>query len=402
MTPENPAGDDELVEALAVSDMISQDEPDDKSPETLIEEIHDAAETEARADDDHPFGRTGPRFDRRAPFFVGMNGALGVAVIAGLVLILMSIGQILLLIGMAIIIAVGLDPAVSWLIGRGLPRWVSVSIVLAVALGIFVGFLALAIPVLVKQTTHLANDIPNYLHVLRNPHTFLGHLNSRFHFVSKVQKFLSKSGTSAIAGGVLGVGKVVADLLEAVLVVGILAIYLLADLPRVKRGLYRFAPNSRRARVVLLTDEIMVRIGGYVLGNLLTSVIAGIGTWGWATAFNIPYAFLLGFMVALLDLIPIIGSTVGGIIVSLIGLTVSFPIAVATAVFYVVYRFLEDYLLTPRIMARTVQVPGLLTVIATLIGGTLLGIIGALIAIPVAAALKLLVEETMFANLEDM
>jgi predicted PurR-regulated permease PerM len=398
MTTDQPTGDDEPE----VSEMISQDEPDDKSPETLIEDIHAAAEVEARADKDHLFGVPGKPFDRSAPFFVGMNGALGVAVIAALVLVLLSIGQILLLIGMAIIIAVGLDPAVMWLIRRGLPRWASVVIVLLVALGIFVGFLALAIPVLVTQTTHLANELPKYLHILKNPHTFLGHLNTRFHFIRKVQKFVSKSGTSAIAGGVLGVGKIVADLLEAVLVVGILAVYLLADLPRIKRGLYRFAPKSRRARVVLLTDEIMLRIGGYVLGNLLTSVIAGIGTWGWATAFGIPYAFLLGFMVALLDLIPIIGSTVGGIIVSLIGLTVSFPIAVATAVFYIVYRFLEDYLLTPRIMSRTVQVPGLLTVIATLIGGTLLGIIGALIAIPVAAALKLLVEETMLSNLEEM
>jgi predicted PurR-regulated permease PerM len=393
-----PPGDDES----AVSALISEGETEDQSPEELIEDIHAAAEAEAGADKDHAFGITGPRFDRRAPFFVGMNGALGVAVIAALVLIILSVGQILLLIGLAVIIAVGLEPAVDFLMRRRLPRWAAVVVVLLVALGIFVGFLALAIPVLVTQTTNLANEIPKYLHVLKDPHTFLGHLNTRFHIITKVQNFLSKSGTSAIAGGVLGVGKIVADLLEAVLVVSILAIYLLADLPRVKRGLYQFAPKSRRARVVLLTDEVMIRIGGYVLGNLLTSVIAGIGTFVWATAFNIPYAFLLGFMVALLDLIPVIGSTIGGIIVSLIGLTVSLPIAIATAAFYIIYRFLEDYLLTPRIMSRTVQVPGLLTVIATLLGGTLLGIIGALIAIPVAAAVKLLLEETVLANNESL
>jgi predicted PurR-regulated permease PerM len=178
------------------------------------------------------------------------------------------------------------------------------------------------------------------------------------------------------------------------------AVYLLADLPRVKRGIYRLAPKSRRARMVLLTDEILVRIGGYVLGNLLTSFIAGLGTWVWCLAFGIQYALLLGFMVALLDLIPVVGSTIGGIIVALIALTHSLPIAIATGVFYLLYRFLEDYLLTPKIMARTVQVPGLVTVIATLIGGTLFGIIGALIAIPVAAALKLLLEETTLRHLE--
>ena len=180
----------------------------------------------------------------------------------------------------------------------------------------------------------------------------------------------------------------------------IVSIYLLADLPRVKRGLYQLAPQSRRPRMVLLTDEIMARIGGYVLGNLLTSFIAGFGTWAWALALGIPYALLLGLLVALLDLIPVVGSTIGGVIVALIALTVSLTLAIATIVFYFVYRFLEDYLLTPKIMARTVKVPGLLTVVATVIGGTLFGIIGALIGIPVAAAIKLLLEETVIPHLD--
>ena len=111
------------------------------------------------------------------------------------------------------------------------------------------------------------------------------------------------------------------------------------------------------------------------------------------------YALLLGLLVALLDLIPVVGSTIGGFIVALVALTVSPTVSVATLAFYFLYRFLEDYLFTPKVMARTVQVPGLLTVVATVIGGTLLGIIGALIAIPVAAAIKLLLEETAIPSL---
>jgi predicted PurR-regulated permease PerM len=152
---------------------------------------------------------------------------------------------------------------------------------------------------------------------------------------------------------------------------------------------------------VLLTDEILSRVGGYVLGNLLTSAIAGIGTWVWALALGIPYSLLLGLMVALLDLIPIVGSTVGGVIVALVGLTVSLPVAIATAIFYFLYRFFEDYLLTPRIMRRTVSVPGLVTVVATVIGAALLGIVGALVAIPVAAAIKLLAEEVAAPRLDE-
>jgi predicted PurR-regulated permease PerM len=383
-----------------VSELIAAGEEGDRSAEALAEEIHAAAESEAGVDDELAYGRVGPRFDRRAPFYMGMAGAAGVAVVFALGAVVVAIGQVLLLIALAIIIAVGLEPAVNWIMRTGAPRWLAVTGVLAIALAVFGGFLALAIPVLVTEATRLANEVPHYLHSLNNHSTFLGKLNSRYHVVRAIQRFISKGGSSQIAGGVLGVGKVVLDLVGSVLVVMILAIYLLADLPRVKRGLYRLAPKSRRARMVLLTDEILVRIGGYVLGNLLTSFIAGVGTWAWCLALSVPYALLLGFMVALLDLIPVVGSTVGGIIVSLVALTNGLPIAIATAAFYVVYRFLEDYLLTPKIMARTVQVPGLLTVIATLIGGTLFGIIGALIAIPVAAAAKLLLEETTLRHLE--
>lgn len=381
--------------------LLAEGETGDKSPQELIEEIHAAAEIEAGADEEHAYGRVGPKLDRRSPFYIGLTGALGVAVVFAVGSIVLAMGQVLLLLALAVIIAVGLDPAVAWLTRRGFKRWLAVTTVLVVSLGVFAGFLALAIPVLVDQATALANDVPQYLHSLNNHTTFLGKLNQRYHIVTAIQKFINRGGSSAIAGGVLGFGKIVLDLVGAVVVVVIISIYLLADLPRVKRGIYELAPRSRRPRMVLLTDEILARIGGYVLGNLLTSFIAGFGTWVWTMSVGIPYAFLLGFMVALLDLIPVVGSTIGGIIVSLIGLTVSFPIAVATAVFYFVYRFLEDYLLTPRIMSRTVQVPGLLTVIATLIGGTLLGIIGALIAIPAAAALKLLLEETAMANLNE-
>jgi predicted PurR-regulated permease PerM len=383
-----------------VSELIAAGDEGDRSAEDLAEEIHEAARAEAGVDEDLAYGRVGPRFDRRAPFYVGMTGAAGVAVVFAVGAIVVAIGQVLLLIALAVIIAVGLEPAVNWIMRLRTPRWLAVTIVLVFALAVFGGFLALAIPVIVSEATKLASELPTYLHSLKNHHTFLGKLNTRYHLVNAIQKFISKGGSSQIAGGVLGVGKVVLDLVGSVVVVVILAVYLLADLPRVKRGIYRFAPKSRRARMVLLTDEILVRIGGYVLGNLLTSFIAGLGTWVWCVALGIQYALLLGFMVALLDLIPVVGSTVGGIIVSLVALTHSLPTAIATAVFYTVYRFLEDYLLTPKIMARTVRVPGPVTVVATLIGGTLFGIIGALIAIPVAAAFKLLLEETTFRHLE--
>jgi predicted PurR-regulated permease PerM len=130
-----------------------------------------------------------------------------------------------------------------------------------------------------------------------------------------------------------------------------------------------------------------------MLGNLLTSLVSGILTSVWLLIFGVPYAVLLSLVVALFDLIPMVGSTIAGVIVSLVALTKGVPVAIATVAFYIIYRYLEDYLLNPRVMKHTVKVTPGLTIIATLIGGTLLGLVGALVAIPVAATIHLLLEE---------
>jgi predicted PurR-regulated permease PerM len=377
--------------------LASEDGPP-KATQQVVDEIHAGAAAEAGATADNQFGVAGRQFDRSSPFFIGFVGALGVACAFAVAYIVVAVGQILVLIGLAFFLAVGLDPPVRWLFRRGVPRWLAVTIVLAAAIGMFALFLAFAVPLAVTQASHLARDAPHYLNSLRNRHTTLGKLNFKYHIVSRLQKVLRGNGTSI--NTVLGAGMVAVDLLGSALLVIVLTVYLLVDLPRVKRGIYQLAPRSRRARMVLLTDEILNRVGGYVLGDLFTSFIAGAGTLAWALIFGIPYAVFLGLLVALLDLIPIVGSTIGGIIVSLVALSVSLPLAIATGIFYLVYRFLEDYLLTPRVMAHTVAVPGLVTVVATVIGAALLGIIGALVAIPIAAAIKLVLDQVAAPSLE--
>jgi predicted PurR-regulated permease PerM len=364
----------------------------------LLDDIRADAATHARVSPETEFGEVGRPFDRRAPFLVGFTGALGVACAFALAWMVIVAGQVLVLLGLAFFIAVGLDPAVVWIYRRGLPRWLAVALVLIVALGTLVGFIVLAVPVVTTQAAKLAEEMPRYLHTLNHQNSTLGTLNKRYHFVNDLQKLLHGGASFNSA---VGVGKALLGFISSVVLVVVVTTYLLGDLPRVRRALYLLAPKTRRARMVLLTDEILDRVGGYVLGNLLLSLIAGVGTTLWALALGIPYALLLGLLVALLDLIPIVGSTIGGIIVALVALTVSPSVAIATAVFYVVYRLLEDYLLTPRIMLRTVAVPGLITVLATVLGGALLGIVGALVAIPVAAAVKLLHEEITAPRLED-
>jgi predicted PurR-regulated permease PerM len=177
-------------------------------------------------------------------------------------------------------------------------------------------------------------------------------------------------------------------------------VYFLSNLPAIRRVVYHTFPASRRGRARELGDEISARVGGYVLGNLLTSVIAGLGTFLFLEIVHVPYAVALGVLVAVLDLIPVIGSTIGGILVTLVALSVSSTVAIASLVFYIAYRLLEDYLLVPRVMNRAVNVPPVLTIVALLIGGALLGVVGAFLAIPAAAAVQLVVTSVVWPRLD--
>ena len=344
-------------------------------------------------------GRAGPPLNRRSPFFIGMTGAAGVAVTLGVVELIAKAGSVLVLIGLALFVAAGLDPVVSWLIRRRLPRWAAVIIVMLALLGFTVLFFDLAIPALATQATALAHQLPRYLRSLQDHNSELGKLNVKYSIEQRLEKLLD-GHSSSLVGGVLGAGKLVLGMVSSALVVAVLSVYFLAGLPQIKLLAYRLVPRSRRSRGTLLGDAIVRKVGGYVLGDVLTSVIIGIGTTVWMLAFGIPYPLLLGLFVALIDLIPIIGSYIGGAAVTLIALTVSLPVAAATLGFYICYKLAEDYLIVPKVMNRTVQVPAAVSLPAVLIGGALLGIVGALVAIPVAAAVCLLLKEIAFRRLD--
>jgi predicted PurR-regulated permease PerM len=362
--------------------------------------VREAARVAAiQAEETGSLGRLGRPMDRRSPFFIGMAGAAGVAVTIGLVELGIKARSVLVLIGLALFIAAGLDPVVTWLTRRRVPRGAAVLIVLLGVFGVIAGFLAAAIPPLAAQTSNLIAELPHYAHTLQNHNSQLGRLNVKYHIEQRLSHLLATRG-STLLGGVLGAGALVVGTLASALAVTVLVVYFLAGMPRIKLFVYRLAPHSRRARVILLGDEIFTKVGGYVLGNVVTSVIAGLGTYLWMLAFGIPYPILLGLFVAILDLIPVIGSTIGGAVVSVVALTVSLPVAIATLAFYIAYRLAEDYLLVPRIMGSTVKVPAVVSVVAVLIGGALLGIVGALVAIPVAAALRLLLQEVTFRRLD--
>jgi predicted PurR-regulated permease PerM len=362
-----------------------------------VREAIEDADAERRAGG---LGKPGKPLNARSPFMVGMMGAAGVAVTFGLVELFLKASSVLILIGLAFFLAAGLDPVVVWLNRHGIRRWAAVLIVILALFALVGGFIAAAIPPVTAQTSALINELPRYVHQLQDHSSTLGRLNDKYHIEQRLSSLLSTKG-SALVGGVIGAGQIVISTVSSMLLVGVMTIYFLVGMPQTKLFLYHLIPRSRRTRAVLIGDEIFTKVGGYVLGNVITSFIAGAGTFLWMLAWGIPYPALLGLLIFLLDLIPVIGSTVGGAIVTLVALTVSLPVAIATLVFYVAYRLAEDYLLVPRIIGHTVKVPALGGMVAIVVGGVVMGIIGALIALPVAAAIQLILEEVTFRRLDN-
>jgi predicted PurR-regulated permease PerM len=335
----------------------------------------------------------------RAAFLAALGAAIGYA---GL-LAVHRVSEVLLLVLVSIVLALGLDLPVAFLARHGMRRRIAVLAVLFGTLAAGAGLVAAVAPALVAQTRALVAHLPTYAKELRSNTSVLGRLETRFHVEALAESFAHRA-TSAHSGlpvhRLVGVGEAFLSGVGSTILVIALTCYLLADRPRIEEVAYRLVPATRRAAARRLGDEIAAKVGGYVLGNLLTSLIAGVGTLIWLLALGVPYPLALALLVAVFDLVPVIGSTVGGVLVTLVALTRSLPVGLATAGFYVAYRLLEDYLLVPKVMRRTVDVSPLVTVLALLIGGALFGIIGALLAVPVAAAIQLLVVELALPRLD--
>jgi predicted PurR-regulated permease PerM len=385
------AADEALVQAEAAeaAALAAAEESDD----LLLEK--EAREVAAQVSEEQPFGLPGRKGDRNSPFRWGFMVAAGALVALVLGQALATVEHQILLVLIAAFIAIGLDPAVRFLVARGMRRSVAVGVIVCSFLAAVAGFVAAAIPPLVEQGSQLSDKAPTYLQQLNDEHSFLGRLNLQYHVADHLKEQVSGQGISA--GGVLHAGTVVLSATFETVIVLVLVIYFLADLTNIKNAVYRLAPKHRRPRVGLLGDEIIVRVGGYVLGNVLTSLVAIVGNYIVLLILDVPYALVLSILVGVLDLVPLVGSTIGGAIVALVALaTVSSAVALITIGYHVLYRLVEDYWLIPKVMRKTVDVSPMVTIIAVLIGGALLGITGAVLAVPVAAAVQLLLVEVLY------
>ncbi len=328
------------------------------------------------------------------PFVTGFLLAAGALLAYWLGTVILRASSVIVLIIVSLFIAFGLNPVVRWLVDRGIRRSLAVLLV-AIGFLLALGLFALAIaPVIADQVAAITDNAPAWFDQLSNSRT-IQRWDQKYDLVSKAQEYVTSGKiTQTLFGGVLGVGLAILGALANAFIVIVLTLYFLASLDHVRHTIYRLAPASRRERVQDLGDRILEGIGGYVSGAFVIAMCAGISTLVFLFVVGLgQYAVALAVVVALLDVIPMIGATLGAVVVSAIGLATDVQIGIACIIFYVIYQQLENYVLYPRVMARSVDIPGAVTVIAALVGASLLGVIGALLAIPTAAAILLLVRE---------
>ena len=340
-----------------------------------------------------PYGLPGKPL-ARGPFLFGLVGGLGVLTAIAIAQMVVNSLSTIILVVVAMFLAVGLNPAVEALQRRGLARRAAISIVFIGVIVAFVLFGLAIVPPVGRELADFVAAVPGYVNELSN-HPTLRQLDADYQIIPQVAQFVTTVLGPSLATGIMGASLVVLDGVFTTVTLLVLMLYFLGSLHTIKAYMLKLVPASRRERTSAISEEILTGIGGYVAGNVLISVIAGVVTWIFLSIVDVRYALALALIVALTDLIPLVGATIGAVVVSAVALLQSVPAGIACAIFFIIYQQIENYLIYPRVMKRSVDVTPAVTVIAALFGGALLGIVGALLAIPVAAAIALIIREVV-------
>jgi predicted PurR-regulated permease PerM len=302
----------------------------------------------------------------------------------------------------AVFLALALDPFVGFIqrhtrLGRGAAIAVAYLIVLAVIAGIGATF----VPKLVDEVNGFVQALPNYVHDLTHGRGRLGFLERKYHVVEKVREQVQNGGASKVlglSGAALSVTKSVITIIAATVTIVFLTFFMLLEGRTWVERVYSLLPETSQPRWRRVGDDIYRTIGGYVTGNIVISLIAGATITIVLLIMGVPYAVALGLIVAFLDLIPLAGATLAGIIVCVVAFLHTVPAGIVVLVFFVVYQQIENHFLQPVIYGRTVQLSPLAVLVSVLVGAELAGILGALAAIPVAGALQVVIRDQLAAR----
>jgi len=299
----------------------------------------------------------------------------------------------------AMFLALALDPAVSALQRRGLRRrGAATAVVFLAALLALAGLLALLVPPLIRQVEGLVAAVPGYVDQLTSGRGPLGSIERHYHVVERAREAASGDAATRLLGGagtVLSITRGIVSFAAGTVAVGFLTLFMLLEGPAwVKRGLDAL-PESRRARCRRVGGRIRETVSGYVTGNLLISVIAGTSAGIVLTLNGVPFPVALGLLVAILDLIPLAGATLAGIVLAIVAFLTSVSAGIIVVAYFLVYQLLENHLLQPLVYGRTVRLSPLVVLVAVLVGSDLAGVLGALGAIPVAGTLQILLADLL-------
>jgi len=261
-------------------------------------------------------------------------------------------------------------------------------------------FIAIAVPPLVDQGNQLIDNAPQLVKDLNN-NAFINDLNNRYGIIDSLENKIDsviKDGQFAITafGGVIGVGKAVVSGLVSSLTILVLTLYFLASLPQVVNIGLQFVPGTRRDRISKLVNAIVTRVGSFVGGQAIIASLAAVFILIMGLIIGMPYTGPLAMVVLICGFIPLIGHFIGMGIVTLVSLTKSPATAIIALSAYIIYVQIENYVITPKIMRKSLAIPGLVTIIAALLGTSLLGLVGGLLAVPIAAAVLLIIDEVVF------
>jgi predicted PurR-regulated permease PerM len=337
------------------------------------------------------FGVPGSPINTAHPFYFGFLAASGAVIAITLLRALASASDVFILLIISIYLAAGLNPAIEFFVKRGLRRGLSIFIVALSVIATAFLFIILVIPPVIRQVDLFIQSLPETIQSLTNNRQ-IARLNDQYqvidNLVAQAQEWISGGQLFAtLYGGVIGVGKTVLSGTFALLTVFVLTLYFMAALPKFLSVIYRLAPASRRNRVSAIGDAITNRIGIFVGSQILIAATAALFITLYGLILDIPYAAALGMVVFFAGLIPLVGHFIGATIFTLVALTQSLGTAIAALVGYAIYQQIENYLVMPRIMKRSLSIPGIVTIV---------GLIGAVLAVPMAAALLLILEEVVF------
>jgi predicted PurR-regulated permease PerM len=294
----------------------------------------------------------------------------------------------------ALFLAMALNPAVEWFMRHGVKKRgyaAGLTYVLALVAIAAIGYAF--VPTLVNQVNDFVHAVPGYVDDLTKGKGRFGFLETKYHIVEKIREQINKGGATKVlglTGAAITVTKSVISLVVATITIVFLTFFMLLEGPMWMERIFGLLPEESQPRWRKVGYDVYRTVGGYVSGNLVISLIAGTLTTIVLLALGVPFAIALGVIVAILDLIPLAGATIAGIIIGIVAFIHSLTAGIVVVIFFVVYQQLENHFLQPVVYSRTVQLSPLAVLVAILIGAKVAGILGALGAIPIAGAIQVL------------